>query len=61
MMGASFAFILPVLAIIDDYSNEDFTSNHEVCKVQAICDREKREREPNDKFVWVSLPILLLI
>lgn len=53
MMGASFAFVLPVLAIIDDYSDEDFTSEHQVCKVQAVCDLEKRERErePNDKFI----------
>lgn len=45
MMGASFAFVLPVLAIIDDYSDEYFTSEHQVCKVQAVCDLEKRERE----------------
>ncbi|XP_062158246.1 nucleobase-ascorbate transporter 3 [Alnus glutinosa] len=29
VMGASFAFVLPVLAIIDDYSDEDFTSEHQ--------------------------------
>jgi xanthine/uracil permease len=35
VMGASFAFVLPVLAIIaDDLNDEDFTSEHQVCKVE---------------------------
>ncbi|KAE8100614.1 hypothetical protein FH972_018497 [Carpinus fangiana] len=29
VMGASFAFVLPVLAIIDDLHDEDFTSEHQ--------------------------------
>lgn len=36
VMGASFAFFLPVLAIINDLGDEDFTTGHEVCKLQAM-------------------------
>lgn len=31
VMNASFAFILPVSSIINDYSNRSFKSEHEVC------------------------------
>lgn len=32
VMGASYAFVIPVLAIINDLRDEDFTSEHEVRK-----------------------------
>lgn len=38
VMGASFAFVIPVLAIINDYSDQNFTTGHDVCKVQATFD-----------------------
>lgn len=31
VMGASLAFYLPVLSIINDYSDKTFSSEHEVC------------------------------
>lgn len=35
VMGASFAFLLPVLAIINDLGDENFSTGHEVCLVQV--------------------------
>ena len=31
VMGGSFAFLLPVLSIINDYTDRTFPSEHEVC------------------------------
>lgn len=33
VMGASFAYTLPLLSIINDYTDEAFTSEHDVCKL----------------------------
>ncbi|KAM1118391.1 hypothetical protein ACFX13_043418 [Malus domestica] len=33
VMTSSFAFTLPVMSIINDYSDRNFRSEHEVCKV----------------------------
>lgn len=38
VMGASFAFFLPVMSIINDYTERDFSSEREVCLLQTACD-----------------------
>ena len=35
VMGASFAFVIPVLSIINDYSDQDFATDHEVCTLRC--------------------------
>lgn len=37
VMTASFAYVIPVLAIINDLSDETFASEHQVFKFQAVC------------------------
>ena len=32
VMGPSFAYIIPVFAIINDFFDSDFQNDHEVCK-----------------------------
>lgn len=42
VMTASFAFTLPVLSIINDYSDRTFRSEHEVCKAQNMLFKEDK-------------------
>lgn len=37
VMSASFAYVIPVLAIINDISDENFATEHQVFKFQAEC------------------------
>lgn len=34
VMGGSLAFVLPVMSIINDYNDQTFSSEHEVCLFQ---------------------------